>query len=88
MNLGPNLPLPQTRYVTGSDNLIGNVSPMLHIELVAREVKKTYEFLHKVFGSDKVEIEFVNFLDNPLMRVVHVNLSNVVLQYYQPLVKV
>ncbi len=79
---------PQTKYVTGHDELIGNVSPMLHIELVTPDLEKTYEFLHKVFGSEKVEIEFANFLDTPFMRIMHVNLSNVVLQYCQPMVKV
>ncbi|NVM31469.1 MAG: VOC family protein [Candidatus Helarchaeota archaeon] len=81
------VPLPQTRYVTGSDNLIGSVSPMIHIELVTPDAEKTYELLHKVFGSEKVEIEFANFLDSPFMKVIHVNLSNVVLQYCQPIVK-
>jgi len=79
---------PQTRYVTGHDELIGSVSPMLHIELVTPDLEQTYELLHKVFGSEKVEIEFANFLDTPFMRIIHVNLSNVVLQYCQPMVKV
>jgi hypothetical protein len=36
-----------------------------------------------------VEIEFANFLDAPnFMRTLHVNLSNVVLQYQQPLIEV
>ena len=78
----------QTRYETGRDDLIGTVSPMMHIELVTPDIEKTYEFLHKVFGSEKVEIEFANFLDAPnFMRTVHVNLSNVVLQYQQPLIE-
>jgi len=81
------LKLPETRYVTGFNDLIGNVSPMLHIELVTNDAEKTYELLHKLFGSEKVEIEFANFLDTPFMHIIHVNLSNVVLQYCQPLVK-
>ena len=79
---------PQTRYATGRDELIGSVSPMMHIELVTPDIEKTYELLHKVFGSEKVEIEFANFLDNPASRAMHVNLSNVVLQYIQPMVKI
>ena len=79
---------PKSRYVTGHDELIGSVSPMLHIELVTSDLEKTYELLHKVFGSEKVEIDFANFLDSPFMRIMHVNLSNVVLQYCQPMVKV
>jgi catechol 2,3-dioxygenase-like lactoylglutathione lyase family enzyme len=80
--------LPQTRYVTGKDELIGEISPMMHIELVTSDIEKTYELLHNVFGSEKVEIEFANFLDNPISRCVHVNLSNVVLQYIQPMMKI
>ena len=81
------LKLPETQYVTGENELIGNVSPMLHIELVTNDAEKTYELLHKLFGSEKVEIEFANFLDTPFMHIIHVNLSNVVLQYCQPIVK-
>ena len=80
--------LPQTRYATGRDELIGAVSPMMHIELVTPDIEKTYELLHEVFGSEKVEIEFANFLNSPISRVIHVNLGNVVLQYIQPTVKI
>ena len=59
----------QTRYTTGRDNLIGPVSPMLHIELVTPDLEKTYELLHKVFGSEKVEIKFADLLDTPFMRM-------------------
>ncbi|MBY8986254.1 MAG: VOC family protein [Candidatus Lokiarchaeota archaeon] len=80
--------MPQTRYATGRDDLIGSVSPMMHIELVTPDIEKTYELLHNVFGSEKVEIEFANFLNSPLSRCIHVNLSNVVLQYIQPMIKI
>ena len=79
---------PETRYVTGRDELVGSVSPMMHIELVTPDLEKTYELLHEVFGSEKIEIEFADLLDTPFMRIMHVNLSNVVLQYCQPMVKV
>ena len=79
---------PQTKYVTGHNELIGDVSPMLHIELVTNDLEETYELLHKVFGSEKVEIEFANFLDNPVSHAMHVNLGNVVLQYIQPMIKI
>ncbi|KKK40393.1 hypothetical protein LCGC14_0901700 [marine sediment metagenome] len=79
--------LPQTQYVTGFDNLIGDASTMLHIELVTPNTEKTFEFLQKVFGSEKVEIEFAGILDSDFMRIIHVNLSNVVLQYCQPIGK-
>jgi catechol 2,3-dioxygenase-like lactoylglutathione lyase family enzyme len=78
--------LPETKYVTGMDELIGGVSPMLHIELVVPDAEETYRFLNAVFGSEKVEKEFAGFLDSDFMHIVHVNLGNVVLQYCQPLV--
>lgn len=78
---------PQTKFVTGLDHLIGDVSPMLHIELVVPDIEKTYQFLHDVFGSEQVEIEFAEFLDGDFSKVSHINLSNVVLQYIQPLAK-
>jgi hypothetical protein len=80
--------MPQTRYVTGHDELIGSVSPMMHIELVTSDIGETYELLQNTFGSEKVELEFADILDTPFMHVMHVNLSNVVLQYCQPMVKV
>jgi len=79
--------LPRPRYATGHDELIGAVSSMLHIELVTPDLEKTYHLLNKVFGSEKVEVEFANFLSTPFMPIIHVNLSNVVLQYCQPKVK-
>jgi len=75
---------PKTRYVTGEDKLIGDASTMLHIELVTPDAEKTFAFLNKIFGSQKVEIDFANLLDSDFMGIVHVNLSNVVLQYCQP----
>ena len=79
-------PVARARYATGLDRLIGRVSPMLHVELTVPDVEATYRFLNKVFDSEKVEIEFANFLNHPRTRIIHVNLSNVVLQYCQPLV--
>ncbi len=79
--------IPQTKYVTGRDELIGRVSPMLHIELTVPDAEETYRFLHAVFGSEKVEEEFAGFLDSAFMHIIHVNLSNVVLQYCQPLME-
>jgi len=82
-----NLILPETHYVTGSDKLIGDASTMLHIELVTLEADKTLELLQKLFGTKKVEIEFASILDSEFMHIIHVNLSNIVLQYCQPIVK-
>ena len=66
---------------------VGRVSPMLHIELTTDDADATYELLKKVFGSEKVELEFAGFLDSEFMKIVHVNLSDVVLQYCQPLMQ-
>ena len=77
----------QSQYVTGSDTLIGDASTMLHFELVTPDAEKSYEFLSRIFGSEKVEIDFSNMLDSDFMHIIHVNLSNVVLQYCQPIVK-
>ena len=50
-------------------------------------MEETCGFLKKVFGSKDVEEDFAGFLDSDFMKVRHVNLSNVVLQYCQPLVE-
>ncbi|MFW9878728.1 MAG: hypothetical protein ACFFG0_37090, partial [Candidatus Thorarchaeota archaeon] len=77
--------IPKTQYPTGFDKLIGNASTMLHIELTSSDNEKTYEFLHKLFGTEIVEKEFSSVLNSDFMRIIHVNLSNVVLQYCQPI---
>ncbi|GAH36647.1 unnamed protein product, partial [marine sediment metagenome] len=79
--------LPKTQYPTGFDTLIGDASTMLHIELTNPDNEKTYKFLHKLFGTEIVEKEFSGILDSDFMRIIHVNLSNVVLQYCQPVAK-
>jgi catechol 2,3-dioxygenase-like lactoylglutathione lyase family enzyme len=75
---------PKTLFVTGRDNLIGDASTMLHIELVTPNGEKTYKFLRKMFRSKKVEKLFSSLINTEVMPIVHVNLSNVVLQYCQP----
>jgi len=75
------------RYATGLDRLVGRVSPLLHVELTVPNIEATYEFLHRLFGSELVEIEFAEFLDHARTHIVHMNLGNVVLQYCQPLVQ-
>lgn len=66
--------------------MVIEVSPLLHIEIVVRSADKAYEFLNKVFGAEKTEIEFANFLSSyGLVKVVHVKLGNVVLQFVEPL---
>lgn len=79
--------IPITQYPTGFDTLIGDASTMLHIELTNPDNEKTYEFLHILFDTEIVEKEFSSILDSDFMRIIHVNLSNVVLQYCQPVVE-
>ena len=79
--------IPKTQYPTGFDTLIGDASTMLHIELTNPDNEKTYELLHKLFDTEIVEKEFSSILDSDFMRIIHVNLSNVVLQYCQPVAK-
>ncbi len=81
MDLSPT----KTQYVTGFDKTIGDASTMIHFELVTPDAEKSYEFLNRIFGSEKVEIMFSDMLDSDFMHIIHVNLSNVVLQYCQPI---
>ena len=60
------------------------VSPLVHIEIVVRDAEEAYRFLNKVFGSEKTQIEFANFLDGPVNHVVHVELGGVILQFIEP----
>ena len=67
--------------------LVIEVSPLVHIEIVVRNAEKAYEFLNKVFGAEKTEIEFANFLSSfGVAKVVHVKLGDVVLQFIEPLI--
>ena len=75
---------PRTQYVTGKDKLIGDASTLLHFELAIADTEKAFDFLHRVFGTEKVELDFADLLDSPFMGITHMNLSNVVLQYCQP----
>jgi catechol 2,3-dioxygenase-like lactoylglutathione lyase family enzyme len=60
------------------------VSPLVHIEIVVRDAEEAYQFLNRVFGAQKTQLEFASFLDNPDNHVVHVELGGVVLQFIEP----
>ncbi|MFX1296787.1 MAG: VOC family protein, partial [Promethearchaeota archaeon] len=65
--------------------MVIEVSPLVHIEIVVRDAEKAFEFLNRVFGAEKTEIEFANFLSrSPVAKVVHVQLGNVILQFIEP----
>jgi len=60
------------------------VSPLVHIEIVVPDADEAYRFLNRVFGAQKTQLEFANFLDGPANHVVHVELGGVVLQFIEP----
>jgi catechol 2,3-dioxygenase-like lactoylglutathione lyase family enzyme len=65
-----------------------NVSPLVHIEIVVRDVNVAAAFLEKVFGAQRTEQDIVRFLNEislGLTKVEHVQLGNVVLQFIEPL---
>lgn len=65
--------------------MVIDLSPLVHIEIVVRDAEKAFEFLNRVFGAEKTEIEFANFLSrSPVAKVVHVQLGNVILQFIEP----
>lgn len=64
-----------------------DVSPLVHIEIVVRDVNAAVDFLEKVFGAKRTEPELVSFLNETaigLLKIEHVELGNVVLQFIQP----
>jgi catechol 2,3-dioxygenase-like lactoylglutathione lyase family enzyme len=66
--------------------LVIDVSPLMHIEIVVPNADKAYEFLHKVFGAEKVEQNISKYLSRfPATKVIHVELGDVVLQFIEPL---
>jgi len=66
--------------------MVIEVSPLMHIEIVVPDAQKAYEFLKRVFGAKKVEKDLANYLSrSPAVKVVHVQLGNVILQFIEPL---
>jgi catechol 2,3-dioxygenase-like lactoylglutathione lyase family enzyme len=64
------------------------VSPLVHIEIVVRDINAAVDFLEKVFGAKRTEPELVRFLNETaagLLKVEHVELGNVVLQFIEPM---
>lgn len=65
--------------------MVIKVSPLVHIEIVVRDAEKAYEFLNRIFGAEKVEVEFANVLSSMgVVKAVHVQLGNVILQFIEP----
>jgi catechol 2,3-dioxygenase-like lactoylglutathione lyase family enzyme len=64
-----------------------NVSQLVHIEIVVRDVNSAVAFLERVFGAERTEPDIVKFLNEAaagLLKVEHVQLGNVVLQFIEP----
>lgn len=64
-----------------------NVSPLAHIEIVVRDVNAAVAFLKRTFGAERTEPDIVKFLNETaagLVKVEHVQLGNVVLQFIEP----
>jgi catechol 2,3-dioxygenase-like lactoylglutathione lyase family enzyme len=65
-----------------------NVSPLVHIEIVVRDADAAANFLEKVFGANRIEEDLVRLLNETslgLLKIEHVQLGNVVLQFIEPL---
>jgi len=65
-----------------------NVSPLVHIEIVVRDVNVAVAFLERVFGAERTEKDIVSFLNETaagFFKIEHVQLGNIVLQFVEPL---
>ena len=66
--------------------MVIEISPLVHIEIVVSDAEKAYKFLHRVFGAKRVEEDLANYLSrSPAVKIVHVQLGNVILQFVEPL---
>ena len=63
-----------------------NLSPLFHIEIVVHDAEASYQFLHKVFGAQKVEEHIPAYLEEilPGTKCIHASIGGVVLQIVQP----
>ena len=62
-----------------------NFLDLIHIEISVPDAERAYQILHNVFGAEKVQEEFASFLDGENVKVIHVGLGDVVLQFIEPL---
>lgn len=66
----------------------GDLSPLLHIELVTEDMDDVQGFLNRIFGTERIEVEFAEFLTSfGVLEVVHMGLGDTVLQYCRPIVE-
>jgi hypothetical protein len=65
----------------------GEVSPMLHVEITHHDIAQAGRWLKRLFGSQRVEQEFSEFLVGITagrMDIQHFSLGDAVLQYIEP----
>ncbi|WP_084397134.1 VOC family protein [Henriciella aquimarina] len=65
----------------------GDVSPMLHVEITHPDIAEAGRWLEKLFGSQRVEKAFSEFLAGITagrMDIKHFSLGDAVLQYIEP----
>jgi hypothetical protein len=94
--LGFNIELVQARDSAAVTNhmekgpLHGEVSPLFHVEMVVDDIDGARDFLAQIFGAKQVEVKMSTWLEQlldngKLLRIVHIGLGGVVLQYCKPL---
>ena len=65
--------------------MVIEVSPLVHIEVVVPDAEKAYQFLHNIFGAQKVEQDLTENLSSiGLVKAVHVQLGNLIIQFIEP----
>ena len=68
--------------------IVIEVSPLVHIEIVVPDAEEAYQLLHRLFGAEKVEEDLADNLSSiGIVKCVHVQLGNVILQFIEPIVK-
>jgi len=65
--------------------MVIEVSPLVHIEVVVRDAERAYQFLHNIFGAEKVEEDLAENLSSiGLVKAIHVQLGNIIIQFIEP----
>ncbi|MBD3215722.1 MAG: hypothetical protein GF311_24130 [Candidatus Lokiarchaeota archaeon] len=65
--------------------MVIEVSPLVHIEVVVPDAEKAYQFLHNIFGAQRVEKDLAENLSSiGLVKAIHVQLGNLVIQFIEP----
>ncbi len=76
--------MPKTKYITGSDELIGNASTMLYIQLVTSDLAKSKNTLKQIHNSNTSNLSSDDFLIPDFMNTTSIKFKNVLLNYCKP----